>query len=41
MSLLSAKDLALAYGPKTLFEGATFTLGPHDKVGLIGRIGTG
>ncbi len=41
MSLLSAKDLALAYGPKTLFEGATFTLGPHDKVGLIGPNGTG
>jgi ATP-binding cassette, subfamily F, member 3 len=41
MSLLSAKDLALAYGPRTLFTGATFTLGPHDKVGLIGPNGTG
>jgi ATP-binding cassette subfamily F protein 3 len=41
MSLLSAKDLALAYGPKTLFAGGTFTIGPHDKVGLIGPNGTG
>src|SRR5579863_4616718 len=41
MSLLSAKNLALAYGPRTLFSGATFTLGPHDRVGLIGPNGTG
>ena len=41
MSLLAAKDLALAYGPRTLFEGATFTIAPGDRVGLIGPNGTG
>ncbi|MHB8419410.1 MAG: ABC-F family ATP-binding cassette domain-containing protein [Myxococcales bacterium] len=41
MSLLAAKDLALAYGPRTLFAGATFTLAPGDRVGLIGPNGTG
>ncbi len=41
MSVLAAKNLALAFGPRTLFQGATFTLGPRDKVGLIGPNGAG
>jgi ATP-binding cassette subfamily F protein 3 len=41
MSLLGVKDLALSFGPRTLFENASFTIGPHDKVGLIGPNGTG
>ena len=41
MSLLSVKDLALGFGPRILFEDASFTVGPHDKVGLIGPNGTG
>jgi ATP-binding cassette subfamily F protein 3 len=41
MSLLSASDLSLAYGEKVLFEGASFTVGPHDRVGVIGANGTG
>jgi ATP-binding cassette subfamily F protein 3 len=41
MSLLIAKSLAIAYGPRTLFENASFTIGPSEKVGLIGPNGTG
>jgi len=41
MSLLIATDLSLSFGPRTLFDGADFTVGPHDKVGLIGPNGTG
>ena len=41
MSLLSATDLSLAYGEKVLFEDASFTVGPHDRVGVIGANGTG
>ncbi|HET7755175.1 MAG TPA: ABC-F family ATP-binding cassette domain-containing protein [Anaeromyxobacteraceae bacterium] len=41
MSLVSASDLSLAYGEKILFEDASFTVGPHDRVGLVGANGTG
>jgi len=41
MSLLSATDLSLAFGEDVLFEGATFSVGPHDRVGLVGPNGTG
>ena len=41
MSLLTASGLALAYGPKVLLRDAGFTVGPHDRIGLIGANGTG
>jgi ATP-binding cassette, subfamily F, member 3 len=41
MSLLTASGLALAYGPKVLLHDAGFTVGPHDRIGLIGANGTG
>jgi len=41
MSLLSARDLSLAFGGDVLFEGASFTIGPHDRTGLVGPNGTG
>ncbi len=41
LSLLSAKNLSVSFGPRVLFANATFTLGPSDKVGLIGPNGTG
>ncbi len=41
MSLLAAKDLSLAYGPKVVLDRAAFALGPHDRVGLVGANGTG
>jgi ATP-binding cassette subfamily F protein 3 len=41
MSLLITQEICLAYGKKVLFEDASFTLGPRDKVGLVGANGTG
>jgi len=41
MSLVTASGLGLAFGPDVLFEGASFTLAPRDRVGLIGANGTG
>jgi len=41
MSLLHAKNLGLRYGPKILLEGASFTLGHRDRIGLIGPNGSG
>ncbi|XXF80973.1 ABC-F family ATP-binding cassette domain-containing protein [Myxococcaceae bacterium GXIMD 01537] len=41
MSLVIAQDVCLAYGKKVLFEDANFTLGPRDRVGLVGANGTG
>ena len=41
MSLVTASGLSLAYGPKVLFQEATFTIAPRDRIGLIGPNGTG
>jgi ATP-binding cassette subfamily F protein 3 len=41
MSLVIAQDLHLAYGPKILLQGANFSIGPRDRVGLVGANGTG
>ena len=41
MSLVIVQDLALAYGKKTLFDEEAFTIGPTDRVGLVGANGTG
>ncbi len=41
MSLVTASGLGLAFGPDVLFEDASFTLAPRDRVGLIGANGTG
>ncbi|MGC3997695.1 MAG: ABC-F family ATP-binding cassette domain-containing protein [Anaeromyxobacter sp.] len=41
MSLVSASQLSLAYGPKVLFDQASFTVGPQDRIGLVGANGTG
>jgi ATP-binding cassette subfamily F protein uup len=40
-ALLSANDLALAYGYQRLLEAVTLTVGPGEKVGLVGRNGSG
>src|SRR5512135_3094749 len=40
-TLLSANDLALAYGYQRLLESVTVTLGEGEKVGLVGRNGCG
>jgi ATP-binding cassette subfamily F protein uup len=40
-TLLSANDLALAYGYHCLLEAVTLTVAPGEKVGLVGRNGCG
>jgi len=41
MSLVAAHALSLAFGPKVVLDGASFTVGPHDRIGLVGANGTG
>ncbi|HVO21891.1 MAG TPA: ABC-F family ATP-binding cassette domain-containing protein [Anaeromyxobacter sp.] len=41
MSLVFASQLALAHGPRVLLDRAGFSVGPHDRVGLVGANGTG
>ncbi|WNG26120.1 ABC-F family ATP-binding cassette domain-containing protein [Cystobacter fuscus] len=41
MSLVIAQDISLSYGKKVLFDSESFTLGPKDRVGLVGANGTG
>jgi ATP-binding cassette subfamily F protein 3 len=41
VSLLAARELALAYGPKVVLDRASFTIGPKDRIGLVGANGTG
>src|SRR5436190_20088731 len=40
-ALLSANDLALAYGHQRLLEAVTLSVAPGEKVGLVGRNGSG
>ncbi|MBS2023685.1 MAG: ABC-F family ATP-binding cassette domain-containing protein [Deltaproteobacteria bacterium] len=41
MSLVHARDLSIRFGPKIILEGASFTIGTHDRIGLIGPNGSG
>jgi ATP-binding cassette, subfamily F, member 3 len=41
MSLVFASQLSLAHGPRVLLDRAGFSVGPHDRVGLVGANGTG
>ena len=40
-ALLSAKDLSLVYGIHRVLDGATLAVAPGEKVGLVGRNGSG
>jgi ABC transport system ATP-binding/permease protein len=40
-SLISANNLALAFGHQRLLEGVTLAVSPGEKVGLVGRNGCG
>src|SRR4051812_29759964 len=40
-ALLTANDLALAYGYQRLLESVTLSVAPGEKVGLVGRNGSG
>jgi ATP-binding cassette subfamily F protein 3 len=39
--LLTVRNLSLAYGPKTLFRDAAFTVQPRARTGLVGPNGSG
>ncbi len=41
MSLCIVKALSLSFGPKVIFDEASFTIGPRDRIGLVGANGTG
>ncbi len=41
MSTLTASNLAVQFGDTTIFSGASFDVGPKDKIGLIGVNGAG
>ncbi len=41
MSLLHARGLSVRFGKKVILDEASFTLGAHDRVGLIGPNGSG
>src|SRR5436190_3818426 len=40
-ALISANNLALAFGHQRLLEGVTLAVAPGEKVGLVGRNGCG
>jgi ATP-binding cassette subfamily F protein 3 len=41
MSLVTASGLSLAFGDAVLFQDASLSIGPRDRVGLVGANGTG
>ncbi len=41
MSLITAHNLSLGFGPKTILDEACFTLNARDRVGIVGANGTG
>jgi ATP-binding cassette subfamily F protein 3 len=41
MSLVVASRLSLAFGPKVILRDAGFSIGPTDRIGLVGANGTG
>ena len=41
MSLVVASHLSLAYGPRVVLDRASFSIGPHDRIGLVGPNGAG
>lgn len=41
MSIIRVEDLYKSYGEKTIFDRISFSIEPHDRIGLIGVNGTG
>lgn len=41
MSIIRLEDLYKSYGEKTIFDRISFSIEPHDRIGLIGVNGTG
>lgn len=40
-TLMEVEDVSLSFGDRQLFEEATFTISPGERLGIIGRNGTG
>src|SRR4051812_22112860 len=40
-AVLSATELTIRYGPHTVLDRATLSINENDRVGLVGRNGTG
>jgi ATP-binding cassette subfamily F protein uup len=40
-TVLTARDLSKAFGPQTVLSGATFTIDDGERIGLVGKNGTG
>src|SRR3989304_768133 len=40
-SMLTVTDLSKSYGRQTLFDGVSFQVAPGERVGVVGRNGTG
>jgi ATP-binding cassette subfamily F protein 3 len=41
VSLVVASQVRLAHGPRVVLDGASFSIGPHDRIGLVGPNGSG
>ena len=39
--MLSANSILIRFGERTLFDGVSFTVSPHDRIGLVGSNGSG
>ena len=39
--MLHITNIGKGFGERMLFEGLSFTLGPRDRLGIIGRNGSG
>jgi len=39
--MLSANSITIRFGERTLFEDVSFTVSPHDRIGLVGSNGSG
>jgi ATP-binding cassette subfamily F protein 3 len=39
--MISGVNISLQFGGRVLFDGISFRIGPHDRIGLVGSNGTG